>query len=97
VNLRDAYYSITLPAGDYKVNVEYRRVDQQDKNVGGEVGTLREDGDDNVDKVVGVNEIAPTGKAAAKLSLADEEKIIFKVRADFTKEQAVFAVENWTD
>ena len=97
VQMRDAYYSITLPAGDYKVSGEFRRVDQKRSNVGGAVSTLREDGDDNVDKVFGVNEIAPLGESAAKLSLADEEKIIFKVRAHYTKETAVFTVENWTE
>jgi hypothetical protein len=95
--MRDAYYSITLPAGDYKVSAEFRRVDQKRGNVGGAVSTLREDGDDNVDKVFGVNETAPVGKSAGKLSLADEEKIIFKVRAHYTKETAVFTVENWTE
>jgi VWFA-related protein len=94
---RDVYYSISLPAADYKVSVEFRRVDQKDSNVGGFVSALDEDGDHKTDPVVRVNELGAAAKGAAKLSLADEEKFIFRLSADFTKETAVFTVENWTE
>jgi hypothetical protein len=44
-----------------------------------------------------VIEIGPSAKHAAKLSLADEAKLIFRVRADYAKETAVFTVENWAE
>jgi VWFA-related protein len=94
---RDVYYSISLPAADYKVSVEFRRVDQKDSNVGGFVSVLDEDGDHKTDPVVRVNKLGAAAKGAAKLSLADEEKLIFRLSADFTKETAVFTVENWTE
>jgi VWFA-related protein len=94
---RDAYYAITLPAADYKVSVEFRRVDRKDSNVGGFVSALSEDGDHKTDQVVRVNTIGSAANGAAKLSLADEAKVIFRARADFAKETAVFSVENWTE
>ena len=94
---RDVYYAITLPAADYKVSVEFQRVDRKDSNVGGFVSALSEDGDHKTDQVVRVNTIGPTANVAAKLSLADEAKVIFRTRADFAKETAVFSVENWTE
>jgi hypothetical protein len=94
---RDVYYSILLPAADYKVSVEFQRVDQKDSNVGGFVSALDEDGDHKTDPVVRVNKLGAAAKGAAKLSLADESKLIFRVCGDFTKETAVFTVENWTD
>jgi hypothetical protein len=94
---RDVYYAITLPAADYKVSVEFRRVDQKDSNVGGLVSALDQDGDHKTDSVVRVNKIGPAANGAAKLSLADEAKLIFRARADFAKETALFTVENWTE
>jgi VWFA-related protein len=94
---RDMYYSISLPAADYKVSVEFRRVDQKDSNVGGFVSALDEDGDHKTDPVVRVNKLGAAAKGAAKLSLADEVKLIFRLCADYTKETAVFTVENWTE
>jgi VWFA-related protein len=94
---RDVYYSISLPAADYKVSVEFQRVDQKDSNVGGFVSALDEDGDHKTDPVVRVNKLGAAAKGAAKLSLADEERLIFRVCGDFTKETAVFTVENWTE
>jgi VWFA-related protein len=95
--MRDAYYSINLPAGDYKVSVEFRRADQKESNVGGSVDVLGEDGNDIQSAVVRVNEIAPAAKQAAKLSSADEAHLVFKVRGDYTKETAVFTVEDWME
>jgi VWFA-related protein len=95
--MRDAYYSIKLPAGDFKLSVEYRRVDQKNSNVGGDVDALGSEGEENKERVLNVNEIAPSGKAAAKLSLADDANLVFKVRAGYTKETAVFTVENWSE
>ena len=94
---RDAYYSITLPAADYKVSVEFRRLDQKGSNVGGVVSALDEDGHHKTNSVVRVIELGPAANGAAKLSLADEAKVIFRVRADYAKETAVFNVENWTE
>ena len=94
---RDVYYAITLPAADYKVSVEFRRVDQKDSNVGGLVSALDQDGDHKTDSVVRVNKIGPAANGAAKLSLADQANVIFRTRADFAKETAVFSVENWTE
>jgi VWFA-related protein len=94
--MRDAYYSLKLPAGDYKLSVEYRRVDQKNSNVGGDVDALGPEGEDIKD-VINVNEIGPAGKNAAKLSLADDATFTFRVRAGYTKQTAVFSVENWTE
>ena len=95
---RDVYYSINLPAADYKVSVEYRRLDQKDSNVGGFVSAFDEDGDQKIaGPVVGVIDLGAAANGAAKLSLADETKVIFRVRADYAKETAVFNVENWTE
>jgi von Willebrand factor type A domain len=94
---RDVYYAITLPASDYKVSVEFRRVDQKDSNVGGLVSALDQDGDHKTDSVVRVNKIGPAANGAAKLSLADQANVIFRTRADFARETAVFSVENWTE
>jgi hypothetical protein len=94
---RDVYYAITLPAADYKVGIEFRRVDQKDSNVGGLVSALDQDGDHKSDSVVRVNEIGPAANAAAKLSLADQANVILRTRADFARETAVFSVENWTE
>jgi VWFA-related protein len=94
---RDVYYAITLPAADYNVSVEFRRVDRKDSNVGGFVSALSEDGDHKTDQVVRVNTIGSAANGAAKLSLADEAKVIFRARADFAKETAMFSVENWTE
>jgi VWFA-related protein len=94
---RDMYYSISLPAADYKVSVEFRRVDQKDSNVGGLVSALDDDGRHKTNSVVRVIELGPAANGAAKLSLADEAKLIFRVRANYAKETAVFAVENWTE
>lgn len=95
--LRDAFYSIKLPAGDFKLSVEFRRADLKNSNVGGVVDALEADGDDNKDSILGVNEIAPSGTKAAKLSLADEATLVFKVRAEYAKETAVFKVEEWVE
>jgi VWFA-related protein len=94
---RDVYYSILLPAADYKVGIEFRRVDQKDSNVGGSVSALDEDGNHKTDPVLRVNKLGAAAQGAAKLSLADEAKLIFRVRADFVKETALFTVENWTE
>jgi hypothetical protein len=94
---RDAYYSLTLPAGDYKVSVAYRRQDKRDSNVGGVVSALDPDGDQRIDRVVAVIETGPAHQGAAKLSLADEAHLVFKVRVDYTKETAVFTVEEWKE
>jgi hypothetical protein len=56
-----------------------------------------EDGDHKTNSVVRMIEIGPAANGAAKLSLADEAKLIFRVRADFAKETAIFGVENWTE
>jgi Mg-chelatase subunit ChlD len=94
---RDAYYSLTLPAGDYKVSVEYRRQDKRDSNVGGAVSALDPDGDQRIERVVAVIDTGPAHQGAAKLSLADEAHLVFKVRVAYTKETAVFSVEEWKD
>jgi VWFA-related protein len=75
---RNVYYSISLPAADYKVSVEFRRLDQKDSNVGGVVSALDEDGDHKTNSVVRVNEIGPAANGAAKLSLADEASSSFE-------------------
>jgi hypothetical protein len=94
---RDAYYSISLPPADYKVSVEFRRVDQKDSNVGGLVSVLDEDGGHKTNRLIFVNDLGVAARGAAKLSLADEAKLIFRVRTDYAKETAVFTVENWAE
>jgi len=96
-NSRDAYYSVQLPAGDYKVSVEFRRADGESGNVGGQVTTVGPEGDDRDVRVVFVNETGMTGKGDAKLSLADDTNVTIRVQASFTKETAVLRVDDWAD
>ncbi|MGI8602214.1 MAG: hypothetical protein ACR2OZ_04355 [Verrucomicrobiales bacterium] len=56
---RDAYYSLKLPAADYKVSVEFQRQDKRDSNVGGVVSALDQDGEERIDRVVSVSHIGP--------------------------------------
>lgn len=93
----DAYAWIKLAAGDYKLTAEFQRQDQLKSNVGGNVGALGPDGETRVESLLKINKIAPSDKKSAKLSLAEEATITFKLRAEFTPEIATFVVENWTD
>jgi hypothetical protein len=92
----DAYYSIRLPAGDYRISTEFRRQDRKSSNVGGTLHALGVDGEHR-DKVLHVNGIKPALKESAKLSLADEMTFILRVEAGFTRETAVLLVEKWPE
>ncbi len=95
--LRDAYYSITLPAGDYRVSTDFRREDNQKNLVGGSVAVLDTDGDTRIDSLLYAYDRDFSTKKTAKLLLADEAPLIFKVRASHTSEVLAFAIEKWPD
>jgi hypothetical protein len=93
---RDAFYSVTLPAGDYKLSAEFRRVDGKNSLMGGRVAVLSSDGHE-LQNPISVIENAVSEKGAAKLSLAEDQPLIFQVRAAHTVETAVFKVEPWIE
>jgi hypothetical protein len=92
---RDAYYSMHLEAGDYKVITEFRRKDGVTGNVGGTVHVLDPDGNPQVGTLTHVNEIDTAGRGASKLCLADAQDVVFRVRAAFTDEVCSFRVAKW--
>ncbi len=89
---RDAWYSLKLPTGDYKLSVEYKRADGQKGNVGGGLNMYGPDGDYN-SSANGANDIEFSAKAISKLSLADDAPILFRTSAGFTKELVTFKIE----
>jgi len=89
---RDAWYSLKLPTGDYKLSVEYKRADGQKGNVGGGLNMYGLDGDYN-SSANGANDIEFSAKAISKLSLADDTSILFRTSAGFTKELVTFKIE----
>jgi hypothetical protein len=91
--MREACYSITLPAGDHNVSVEYRRVDKNSSNVGGIVAILGEDGEDKERSLIDVNAIGSSARRAVKLFLADTASLVFRVRARWAQETAVLNVQ----
>ena len=76
----DAYCSLTLPAGDYKVTVELRRVDGKNSNITGEVEALNADGMKTT-RIGGVIEIDNRTVKSFKLALSEEQFTIFRVTA----------------
>ncbi len=93
----DAYYAITLPAGDYKVTLECRLVDEKVGNVGGNLALLDSEGEVKSGGVIYINSIGLSDKNAAKLTLKENADVIFRVRAVFAKEFSTFLIENWSD
>jgi hypothetical protein len=93
---RDAFYSATLPAGDYKLSAEFRRVDGKNSLMGGRVAVLSSDGHE-LQHPVSVTENAVSEKGFAKLSLAEDQPLIFQVRTAHTLETAVLKVEPWIE
>ena len=93
---RDAFYSATLPAGDYKLSAEFRRVDGKNSLMGGRVSVLSSDGHE-LQHPVSVTENAVSEKGFAKLSLAEDQPLIFQVRTAHTLETAVLKVEPWIE
>jgi hypothetical protein len=92
MSARDAYYSVRLPAGDYKITTDYRRADGTSGNVGGSVSLLDSDGGFK-GRVNLSNAIDSFDRQVGKLSLADESMAIFKVRAFFGKEMVTLKVQ----
>jgi hypothetical protein len=97
--MRDAYCSITLPAGDYTVTAEFRDIDGINRGgVGGEVHILDANGDTTDENRI-IRSVAfdrPQLKDTAKLALADERALIFRIRAQAngdTQEVVIFTVD----
>jgi serine/threonine protein kinase len=77
----DAFCSLTLPAGDYRVTVGFRRVDGKRSNIHGSVAVLSMDG--MMKKKLGnVNEIDTRTTKTFKLALSEEQALIFRIMAD---------------
>jgi hypothetical protein len=93
--VRDAYYSIRLPAGDYKVKAEYRRSDGKSGNVGGQLSALDTDGQFR-GALHFANAVDVFTREINKLSLADETVVLFKLRALFTEETVSLTLEPFT-
>jgi hypothetical protein len=96
---RDAYCSITLPAGDYTVTAEFRDIDGiTSRGVGGEVHILDADGDTSYNTRIinsGAFDRAEL-KDTAPLPLADERTLIFRIRAialAIPREVVIFTVD----
>jgi hypothetical protein len=87
----DAFCSMTLPAGDYRLTVGFRRVDRRRSNIQGQVQALTMDG--MIVRNLGhVNEIDTRAAATFKLALSEERSLIFRVVA--TQElEATFKVD----
>lgn len=93
---RDAFYNIELRPGDYKVTAEYVREDGKGGNVGGNVTAFGPEGDQG-SGMLGANDIDFSSKKVGKFSLADKQKIIFRLRAAFTKEIIKFTISKWQE
>lgn len=90
---KDAWYSLRLQPGDYKLSVEYKRADGRKGNVGGMLNTYGPDGNYN-SSANGANDIDFSATAVSKLSLADDASILFRISAAFTKEFVTFEIES---
>jgi hypothetical protein len=76
----DAFCSMTLPAGDYRLTIGFRRADRQRSNIQGQVQALTMDG--MIVRNLGyVNEIDTRAAATFKLALSEERSLIFRVVA----------------
>ena len=82
---QDAYFMVTIPEGDFWVDLEFKRVDGKDSNVGGSAEFITLLGVPNENSFLSVSDIAPSGKGRSKLIVADEFTKILRVRAGFSK------------
>ncbi len=82
---QDAFFLITIPEGDFWVDLEFKRVDGKDSNVGGSAEFMTLLGVPNENSFLSVSDIAPSGKGRSKLIVADEFTKILRVRAGFSK------------
>ena len=89
----DAYFKLSLPAGEYKVTAEIVRVDGKNSNVGGAVTVYGADGDEQIRALIGMNEISPSSKASNKLSLAEDVTAIIRIRSNIEKTRVSLLVE----
>jgi hypothetical protein len=91
----DKYYSIQLDPGDYKVGIEIRRADGRKDWLGGQVAQVTQDGDLKGGLVFSIYDNDFSSKKIAKLSLADEATLRFRVRATNAREIITFTIDNW--
>jgi hypothetical protein len=95
--LGDAYYSLTLAAGDYEVYGRFRRTNKDQAPgtiVTGSVERLDADGG-IVGNLIWDNSAENGFERSIKLSLADPETIIFKIRASDSEQTVEFSVKKW--
>jgi hypothetical protein len=87
----DAFCAMTLPAGDYKLTVDFRRVDGRKSNIQGSVQALTMDGM-VTRNLARVNEIDSRAATTIKLALSEEQSLIFRLVAEQELE-ATFKVD----
>jgi hypothetical protein len=93
---RDAYYTIELRPGDYKVTLSFERADGKKWFIGGNVTAFDPDGTHGqVLLGIGDNEISI--KKVGKLSLADKVKALILLRAAETKEICTLTISKWEE
>lgn len=93
---RNAYYSIQLAPGDYKVEVEFRRTDGSSQAfVSGSVDGFGPEGDhpQQILTVLQANESSAV--KVGKLSLADTTNLLLRVQALDTTEASTFSITKW--
>jgi len=91
-----SYYSMRLPAGDYKVILKAVREDGRKSNVGGRVDYLGPEGNMLKKRVVSINSIDFSSKKSGKLSLAETETVIFRVYNSFNADmRMMLTVKPW--
>jgi hypothetical protein len=76
-----AYCSMTLPAGDYKVTLGFRRADGKSSNIMGSVDALNTDGMITL-RVGHINEIDMQAIKSFGMALSEEQSMIFRVSAE---------------
>ena len=77
-----AWYSVPLKAADYKITAEFKRADGKNTNVQAYVDIFGEIGErpDNMEtRVCTVNEVGTGAACSAKLVLAQDAKVLFRL------------------
>jgi len=77
-----AWYSVALKAADYKITAEFKRADGKNTNVQAYVDLFGEIGEkpDNMEtRVCTVNEVGTGATCSAKLVLAQDAKVLFRL------------------
>jgi hypothetical protein len=91
------WYSVALKGQDYKITAEFTRADGKSSNVQGSVamfGPIGEQLEDVQSRVCTVNDIGPTGGCQAKLVMAQDAQVLFRLSpADNIAFKTTFKIE----